>query len=727
LFDEPVPTFGRFQVTAALGDGRFGPVHLGVDPQTDQVVVIRAFADTMPAEQQQRLVDALQKLCEQPLDHASIATPIACGLEGRVAYLTHSYLPGTSVDEFLRAHGPRPLAEVAIRVTHLAAALDFAAAAGVHHGALSPRDIIFAPQSTGVSGFGLVQAMREAGVDIASPGAADDIYALAAMTFELLVGYRFVGGSVRDALAPLRGAVGVEYETLVAALEPALSDDPSTWPSTALAFAASLHAAQTQARAVSTPRQAGTDVGRLSFGIEEPAGGAAPAAQPEPAAPAPKDAGSSEMRPVASAPLAVPDRTETPREPSPVRAETLSPPEPTIGPGHDVDLDQDEPEDEPQRAAESWHEPAARTFDAPLHATHDEPSARERLSEPLVLRPQERQEPPAAPVFMSTLESTSSGSGGRVIALGIGLVVLALVAVGVWMFARSSSPSSPAGAVDSTVSEPAERVEDRQPVQGDTAPQATAPSQPASAPASTPSATAPAAATPELPPIVQEEPTRQRAEKPAPRAEQTAPRAGPPPPGASAGQGREAAAASSHSRTPSKAEGSSSPGTHESAASASSRAAAAAATTTGRILVRSTPAGATVTVDGVPRGQTPAAIRELAFGSHVILVTAVGYPQWQQTITLTEDRPSQSFEVALEGAGATTTVPGSAGLQVDSRPAGAQVLVDGTRVGVTPLQLPTVAAGTHTIRIELPGFRPWATSVTVVSGQRTRVAASLEQ
>jgi hypothetical protein len=143
--------------------------------------------------------------------------------------------------------------------------------------------------------------------------------------------------------------------------------------------------------------------------------------------------------------------------------------------------------------------------------------------------------------------------------------------------------------------------------------------------------------------------------------------------------------------------------------------------------VRSTPAGATVTVDGVPRGQTPAAIRELAFGSHVILVTAVGYPQWQQTITLTEDRPSQSFEVALEGAGATTTVPGSAGLQVDSRPAGAQVLVDGTRVGVTPLQLPTVAAGTHTIRIELPGFRPWATSVTVVSGQRTRVAASLEQ
>jgi hypothetical protein len=134
-----------------------------------------------------------------------------------------------------------------------------------------------------------------------------------------------------------------------------------------------------------------------------------------------------------------------------------------------------------------------------------------------------------------------------------------------------------------------------------------------------------------------------------------------------------------------------------------------------------------VLVDGVARGQTPAAIRELPFGSHVVTVTAVGYPQWQQTITLTEDRPSQSFEVPLEGAGATTTVPGAAGLQVDSRPSRAQVFVDGAPVGLTPLQLPTVAAGTHTIRIELAGFRPWATSVTVASGQRTRVAASLEQ
>ena len=114
LFDEPEPVFGRFRVTAALGDGRFGPVHLGIDPETDQVVVIRAFTEPLLAAQQKRLLESLQELCDRSLDHASIATPLASGIENGVPYLVHSYLPGTSVDEYLRAHGPRPLADVVV-------------------------------------------------------------------------------------------------------------------------------------------------------------------------------------------------------------------------------------------------------------------------------------------------------------------------------------------------------------------------------------------------------------------------------------------------------------------------------------------------------------------------------------------------------------------------------------------------------------------------------------
>jgi hypothetical protein len=66
-------------------------------------------------------------------------------------------------------------------------------------------------------------------------------------------------------------------------------------------------------------------------------------------------------------------------------------------------------------------------------------------------------------------------------------------------------------------------------------------------------------------------------------------------------------------------------------------------------------------------------------------------------------------------------------LQILSRPSGAQVAIDGRVVGQTPLVVPDVAAGTHDVRIELPGFRRWATSVQVTPGARARVAASLEQ
>ena len=69
--------------------------------------------------------------------------------------------------------------------------------------------------------------------------------------------------------------------------------------------------------------------------------------------------------------------------------------------------------------------------------------------------------------------------------------------------------------------------------------------------------------------------------------------------------------------------------------------------------------------------------------------------------------------------------PGS--IDVLSRPSGAQVILDGRRVGRTPLTLPDVTPGEHDVRLELPGHNRWATRVDVKPGARARVAASLEQ
>jgi hypothetical protein len=66
-------------------------------------------------------------------------------------------------------------------------------------------------------------------------------------------------------------------------------------------------------------------------------------------------------------------------------------------------------------------------------------------------------------------------------------------------------------------------------------------------------------------------------------------------------------------------------------------------------------------------------------------------------------------------------------LTVDSRPQGASVIVDGRRVGTTPMSLDDVRAGKHVIRIERDGYRIWTAGVSISAVERNRVTASLEK
>ena len=66
-------------------------------------------------------------------------------------------------------------------------------------------------------------------------------------------------------------------------------------------------------------------------------------------------------------------------------------------------------------------------------------------------------------------------------------------------------------------------------------------------------------------------------------------------------------------------------------------------------------------------------------------------------------------------------------LHVESRPRGAQVLLDDRPVATTPFRLYRVPLGSHTVRIELEGYKPFSTSVNLEKGTLpVRVAASLE-
>jgi hypothetical protein len=152
--------------------------------------------------------------------------------------------------------------------------------------------------------------------------------------------------------------------------------------------------------------------------------------------------------------------------------------------------------------------------------------------------------------------------------------------------------------------------------------------------------------------------------------------------------------------------------------------------------VRSTPAGATVFVDDERRGVTPLALQEMELGTRRVRIQRDGFTTEERQVTLTRSRPSRSVDVRLARAQAPSQRPApqpaapaarTGTLVIESRPSGAAIVLNGRRVGATPLTLDDVEPGTYTVQLQLPTYRPITTTVRVVAGARARAAASLER
>lgn len=157
-----------------------------------------------------------------------------------------------------------------------------------------------------------------------------------------------------------------------------------------------------------------------------------------------------------------------------------------------------------------------------------------------------------------------------------------------------------------------------------------------------------------------------------------------------------------------------------------------AAVEIGRLLVRSTPTGASVAVDGKPAGRTPLTERDVSLGSHTIVVSKAGFVSETRRVTLTGRAPSSTLTVTLDAERPARSTPAAkaaatGSVTVDSRPKGAQVTIDGRASGVTPLSVPGLSPGVHAVRVELAGHKPVTTTVTVKAGETAKIAVTLEQ
>jgi hypothetical protein len=112
-------------------------------------------------------------------------------------------------------------------------------------------------------------------------------------------------------------------------------------------------------------------------------------------------------------------------------------------------------------------------------------------------------------------------------------------------------------------------------------------------------------------------------------------------------------------------------------------------------------------VDGVEKGPTPARV-PVAPGSHILELRGRGVPRVIPLNVSAGAEVSQYLEFA--------EVPVTGQLAIQSEPAGAKVIVDGTERGVAPVTITDLAPGEHRVELQSDGVTAAKHTVTVQAG-----------
>ena len=115
----------------------------------------------------------------------------------------------------------------------------------------------------------------------------------------------------------------------------------------------------------------------------------------------------------------------------------------------------------------------------------------------------------------------------------------------------------------------------------------------------------------------------------------------------------------------------------------------------GVIEVTSDPAGATVTVNGQPRGNTPVTVREVPKGRATVTLKKHGFDEETRELSIVAGE-SQTLFVKMNG------LPGT--MSLTSVPDGARFYVNDQPHGKGPVSLTNLNPGNYTIRVEKEGF-----------------------
>lgn len=148
---------------------------------------------------------------------------------------------------------------------------------------------------------------------------------------------------------------------------------------------------------------------------------------------------------------------------------------------------------------------------------------------------------------------------------------------------------------------------------------------------------------------------------------------------------------------------------------------------TGWLYVSSSPGGASVTLDGNSRGETPSSgslkLNNIASGTYTVVLTRAGYQQYSTTTSVSPNTVTEVSAILQP----TSAPSGTGGLFVTSAPPGANVFLDNLFMGITPVTLASVTTGNHVVSVKLDGYQEYSVTTPVNSGTVGTVSAALTQ
>jgi hypothetical protein len=141
----------------------------------------------------------------------------------------------------------------------------------------------------------------------------------------------------------------------------------------------------------------------------------------------------------------------------------------------------------------------------------------------------------------------------------------------------------------------------------------------------------------------------------------------------------------------------------------------------GSIAITSMPSGAEVFIDGQLIGIAPAVFPEILPGNHQVTLSSKGYDDWSHIVSVGSGRMS-AINAELVAA---KEITGS--LAVITDPPGAEIFVDGDFKGVSPVTIPGLSAGTHTILLTLKEYANTTTNISITAGKTQKYTTGLQK